>query len=87
MKLSEIAITTVLGSCQDERTFSNLAFVKNKVQNYLCGHLADTMKFYSQGYYTLESFPLLRHMLIGVSLERGLVTICNGNLFLQFLQV
>jgi hypothetical protein len=87
MKLSKIAITAVLGSCEDEWTSSNLAFVNNKVQNRLGGHLAATLKLYSQGYYTLRASPLLRHMLIGVSLERGLVAICNGNLFLQFLQV
>jgi hypothetical protein len=56
MKLSEIAITDVLGNCQDERTFFNLAFVKNKVRNRLSGHLAATMKLYSPGYYTFESF-------------------------------
>jgi hypothetical protein len=47
MKLSEIAITVVLGSCEDEGTFSNLAFVKNKVRNRLSGHLAAIVKLYS----------------------------------------
>jgi hypothetical protein len=59
MKLSEIAITAVLGSYEDERTFSNLAFVKNRVWNRVGGHLATTVKLYSQGYYTPESFSFV----------------------------
>jgi hypothetical protein len=47
IKLSEIVITAVLGSCKDERAFSNLAFVKNIVWNCSSGHLAATMKLYS----------------------------------------
>jgi hypothetical protein len=47
MKLFEIGITAVLGSCKDEQPFSNLAFMKNKVWNRLGGHLGDTMKLYS----------------------------------------
>jgi hypothetical protein len=57
MRLAEIAITAVLGSVEDERTFSNLAFVKNKVRNRLGGHLDTTVKMYSQGFYDLQSFP------------------------------
>jgi hypothetical protein len=57
MRLAEIAITAVLGSAEDERTFSNLAFVKNKVRNRLGGHLDTTVKMYSQGFYDLQSFP------------------------------
>jgi hypothetical protein len=56
MKLLEIAITAVLNSCEDEWTFFNLAFVKNKVRNRLGGHLAAIVKLYSQGYHTLESY-------------------------------
>jgi hypothetical protein len=47
MKLSEIAIIAMLGSCKDEQTFSNVAFVKNRVWNRLGGHLAATVKLYS----------------------------------------
>jgi hypothetical protein len=57
MRLAEIAIMAVLGSTEDERTFSNFAFVKNKVRNRLGGHLDTTVKMYSQGFYDLQSFP------------------------------
>jgi hypothetical protein len=57
MHLAEIAITVVLGSIEDERTFSNLAFIKNKVRNRLGGHLDTTVRMYSQGFYDLQSFP------------------------------
>jgi hypothetical protein len=33
MKLAQIAVTAVLGSCEDERTFSTLSFVNSKVRN------------------------------------------------------
>jgi hypothetical protein len=46
MKLFEIVITTSCSSYKDERIFSNLAFVKNRVWNHLDGHLADIMKIY-----------------------------------------
>jgi hypothetical protein len=32
IKLAQIATTVVLGSCEDERTFSTLLFVKSKVK-------------------------------------------------------
>jgi hypothetical protein len=57
MRLAEITITVVLGSVEDERTFSNLAFIKNKVRNWLGGHLDTTMRMYFQGFYDLQSFP------------------------------
>ena len=56
IKLFEIAVTVVLGSYKNEQAFLNLAFVKNKIRNRLGGHLATTMKLYSQVYYILESF-------------------------------
>jgi hypothetical protein len=57
MKLAQIAVTAVLGSCEDERTFSTLAFVKNKVRNRLQGNLDTCICMFSQGWYSLESFP------------------------------
>jgi hypothetical protein len=59
MRLSKIAITAVLGNCKDERTFSNLDFVKNRVWNHLGGHLVTIVKLYLQGYYSIESFSFV----------------------------
>ena len=47
----------VFRSAEDEKAFSNLAFVKNKVRNWLGGHLDTTVRMHSQGFYDLQSFP------------------------------
>ena len=57
MKLAQIAVTAILGSCEDERTFSTLSFVKNKVRNRLQENLDTCIRMFSQSWYTLESFP------------------------------
>jgi hypothetical protein len=57
MKLAQIAVTAVLGSCEDERTFSTLSFVKSKVRNRLQGNLDTSIRMLNQGWYFLESFP------------------------------
>jgi hypothetical protein len=38
-KLVEIAMVQVLGFVEDERTFSNLTFMKNRLRNRLTTHL------------------------------------------------
>ena len=57
MKVTNIAVTAVLGSVEDEQTFSTLKFMKSKVRNRLGGHLDTTMRMFSQGYYSQETFP------------------------------
>jgi hypothetical protein len=57
MQLAEIAITTVLGSVEDKRTFSSLKFIKIRLRNQLEGNLDTVVRIFSQGYYNLESFP------------------------------
>jgi hypothetical protein len=57
MKLTKIAVTAVLGSCEDKRTFSTLTFMKSKVQNQLHDNLNTCIWLFSQGWYKLESFP------------------------------
>ena len=39
IKLAEMATVQIIGSVEDERTFSNLIFVKSKVRNRLTSHL------------------------------------------------
>jgi hypothetical protein len=56
-KLADIAVTAILGSVEDERTFSTLTFLKNKVRNRLQGNLDTCIKVFSQTWYSLESFP------------------------------
>jgi hypothetical protein len=57
MKVAQIVVTAMLGSCEDERMFSTLSFMKNKVMNRLQGNLDTCIRMFSQGWYTLESFP------------------------------
>jgi hypothetical protein len=39
LKVAEIAIAMVLGSVQDERTFSTISFMKSRLRNRLTTHL------------------------------------------------
>jgi hypothetical protein len=55
-KLAEVATVQVLGSVEDERCFSSLAFLKNKLQNALDTHLECVVGIYSQKIFTLETF-------------------------------
>jgi hypothetical protein len=47
----------VLGSVQDERTFSTVSFMKSRLRNHLDTHLALVAGFKSQNFYILENFP------------------------------
>jgi hypothetical protein len=57
IKVAEIAIVMVLGSVQDERTFSMLMFMKNKLRNRLTTNLAMVVGMKSQSFFTLNDFP------------------------------
>jgi hypothetical protein len=56
-KLIELLIIMVLGSVEDERTFSTLTFMKLKLKNHLTTHLDLVVKMYAQDFFTLQSFP------------------------------
>lgn len=47
LKVVKITIVQVLGSVEDECTFSTLAFVKPKLCNHLAKHLEVAMGMYS----------------------------------------
>jgi hypothetical protein len=57
VKVAKIAIVIVLGSVQDERTFSTLTFMKNKLRNRLTTNLAMVVGMKSQSFFTLNDFP------------------------------
>jgi hypothetical protein len=46
----------VLGSMEDEQTFSTLYFMKSKLRNKLNEHLHVVVRMYSQTFFTLENF-------------------------------
>jgi hypothetical protein len=52
----ELAIITVLGSVEDERTFNTLSFMKNKLRNRLSIHLPIVVGMHGQQFYTIEDF-------------------------------
>jgi len=56
-KVAELAAVQVLGSVEDERTFSTVAFSKSKLRNRLSEHLPACVGVYSQNFYQLEDFP------------------------------
>jgi hypothetical protein len=57
MKVAEIAHVQVLGSVEDERTFSSLSFLKSKLRNRLTTHLDLVVRMFAQDFYTLNTFP------------------------------
>jgi hypothetical protein len=56
MKLAKMAVVNVLGSVQDERCFSSLSFLKNKLRNNLDEHLGVVVGMYSQKVFNLHTF-------------------------------
>ncbi|KAG0595346.1 hypothetical protein M758_UG159400 [Ceratodon purpureus] len=57
IKLAEIAVVHVIGSVEDERCFSTLGFLKNKLRNALNEHLPLVVGMFAQKMFTLHSFP------------------------------
>ena len=49
---------TVLGSVEDESTFSTLNYMKLKIRNNLQEHLDLMVCMYGQSFYDLKSFPM-----------------------------
>jgi len=58
----QLCMVMVLGSVEDEHTFSNLSFMKKKLQNCLKTHLNLVVRTYAQTFYTLEAFPFFMAM-------------------------
>lgn len=56
MKIAELVVVMVLGSVEDERTFSTLSFMKNKLQNRLSTHLPTVVAMHVQPFYTINNF-------------------------------
>jgi len=56
-ELAKIAIVQVLGSMEDERTFSTFSFMKFKLRNYFNEHLNNVVGIYYQFFKSLNIFP------------------------------
>jgi hypothetical protein len=59
-KLVGICYTVqVLGFVTNEQCFNILAFMKNKVHNWLNTHLDSCVKMFGQTFFTLENFHMI----------------------------
>jgi len=56
LKLVELSMAMVLGSVEDERCFSNLSIIKNKLRNWLIAHLDLVVWMYAQSFYIIKTF-------------------------------
>ncbi len=63
VKLVELAMVQIVGSMEDERCFSTLAFMKSKLQNRLTTHLP-LVRMFAQQFYTLQKLPIWRLYLV-----------------------
>ncbi len=57
LRVAKIAVVHVLGFVEDERCFSFVAFLKNKVQNKLNNHLHLVVSMYTQKFFRVNNFP------------------------------
>jgi len=57
IKLAQIAMIHIMGSVEDERTFSALSFLKDRLHNRLDDHLGLVVGMHTQSVYTLQNFP------------------------------
>ncbi len=56
-KLIELAIVVILGSVENEHTFSTITFMTSKLKNQLTINLDMAVRMYAQDFFTLQTFP------------------------------
>jgi hypothetical protein len=81
MHLAEIAITTVLGNVEDERTFSSLKFIKSKLRSRLEGNLPQLCISSLRVITTLRAFPM--QMLTSISEQPRNSRVCTSETILS----
>jgi hypothetical protein len=58
IKLAQLSMVHVFGSIEDERCFSSLTFLKDRLRNCLASdRLGVVIGMYAQQVYTLQDFP------------------------------
>jgi hypothetical protein len=57
LKLTDIAVTVVLGNVENECTFNMLEYIKSKLCNCLDNQLNTYVKTFAKPFYTQETFP------------------------------
>jgi hypothetical protein len=56
-KLVKVVVMQMLGSMEDEQTFSTFFFMKSKLRNCLNEHLNNVVGMYSQSFFSLNTLP------------------------------
>jgi hypothetical protein len=56
-KLAKIVVVQVMGSMEDEMTFNNLTFMKNKLRNHWTTHLDICVYIFNQNNLSGSTFP------------------------------
>ncbi len=88
-KLIELAIVVILGSVENERTFSTITFMMSKLKNRLTINLDMAVRMYAQDFFTLQTFPFQTAITnwnkakarYGLELQHfGATTFCEDNL-------
>jgi len=57
MKVAKLVVVQIMGSVEDEKTFSTFTFMKIRLRNKLCEHLGLVVCMYMQPFYTIDTFP------------------------------
>ncbi len=57
VKLAKLVMVQVVGSVEDERCFSIMAFMKSKLHNRLTTHLPLVVRMFAQWFYIIHNFP------------------------------
>jgi hypothetical protein len=61
----------IIGSMEDERTFSTLAFMKTRIQNCLCEHLDMVIWMFAQLFIPLIPFFMMMPSQLGLMRKLG----------------
>jgi hypothetical protein len=57
IKVVELDVVQIMGSVEDERTYSTLTFMKTRLRNKICEHLDLVVCMFAQPFYIVDSFP------------------------------
>lgn len=58
ISFDEIVVVQVMGSVENERTFSTLTFMKTRLKYNLKDHLGSVMRMFYQPFWRLDNFSL-----------------------------
>ncbi len=57
IKVAKLVVVQIMGSGEDENTFSTLTFMKTKLYNRLCEQLVLVVCMFAQPFYIINTFP------------------------------